>query len=413
MPSNTIRNKHEKLQEHYQHFSSPIISSNNELGYYLHVPPFDHDQDQDQPRLAITSVDEFNEDSPKIYEIRSLCLDDTSSPPLFSPSVNTSASTFEEIKLAERQIFQQKCPKTFDTVQSVYNPKPNRLCHSNKLKQMMDYYENCNNDNSVSSISADHIEEHRNFERHYSANSFTDVPMIAPSPRHSSKGHYYSATQSFGYPQPTLQRYDSSNIVRYTLVDEELSHSSSTSSGYHQILNEYDNNAHPVISNSQFTNQFFDTDHNPLRPNYRPTLHPRLLTDLYYDHWTINDNSNYSRSRNSNGSSQYQTTSSNYSSMYNQRNQQFLYESGYSTNQFSNVINNNSAITPIEKGDVTFFLRSPKQGSVNLDSKISQENETLWRPYFTYLTMLIMLAYFAGCLVKNYQLTGKISFPLY
>jgi hypothetical protein len=412
MSSNTIRNKHEKLQQHYQHFSSPIISPNNELGYYLHIPPFDYDQDQ--PRLAIASIDGFNDELPKIYEIRPLCQDNTSPPPLLSPSINTSASTFEEIKLAERQIFQQRCPETFDILQSVYNPESNRHFHFNKLKQMMNYCEICNNNNPTnsenSSISADHIEKCRNFEEYYSANSLPGVPTIAPPPRHSSKSHCYSTTiQSFGYPRPTLQRYDSSKIVRYTLVDKELSHNNSTSSNYHQRLNEYDNNTHPATNDSQSTKQSFDTNYNPPPSSYHPTLHPRLFTDSYYDYWTTSNSSSYSRSRDSRGSSQYQTTSSNYSSMYNQRNKQFLYELGYRPNQISNVINNNNAIIPIDKQEIDFFLCSPKQKSADLDSKIGKKSETLWRPYFTYLTTLIMLAYFSGCLIKNYQLTGNIS----
>ncbi|OAD06370.1 hypothetical protein MUCCIDRAFT_106942 [Mucor lusitanicus CBS 277.49] len=354
-------------------FSSPIISPDNDLGYYLHVPPFDHRQDQ--PRLAIASVDEFDKEAPKVYEVRPLQPDAEGSSPLFSPSINTSASTLEELKLAERQVFQQTCPETFDTIQNVYDPAHNRHYHFNKLKQMMNYYESSNgstnNDSDNSGISMDCLHgQHTG-------------PNIHRSP-------------------PKLKRYDSSKIVRYTLVDKELSHSKSTNSSYHQRLNQYDDDTRPATTHHH--------RHLPTPPpqSYCPTLHPRLQTTCYHDYWTTSDSSNYSSSsRDSKCSSQFHTTDSNYSTVYNQRNQKILKELGYSPNMFFGIQNSVQHLEEEKKkAEVTFYLRSPSQEEfAGTDSK---QTKQLGIPYFTYLSTLVMIAYFAGCLIKNYQLTGAV-----
>jgi len=153
--------------------------------------------------------------SSPIYEVRPLHSDIADSPPLFSSSINTSASTLEEVKLAERQMFQQTCPETFDTIQSVYDAGPNRQYHFKKLKQMMSYYEKSNsitnNHNDSSNIYLDHLQDphNTNHEQQESANTLPHGPIIDPPPRHSSRNHYRNAS-------PNLKRYDSSKIVRYT-----------------------------------------------------------------------------------------------------------------------------------------------------------------------------------------------------
>ncbi|CAO0790175.1 unnamed protein product [Mucor circinelloides] len=378
----------DRLQQPSQQFSSPIISPDNELGYYLHVPPFDHGQDQ--PRLAIASIDEFSKEIPKVYEVRSLYSDCEDSPPLFSPSINTSASTLEELRMAERQVFQQTCPETFETIQSVYDSAYNRQYHFNKLRQMMSYYENGNKDNISSGVYMDQCRGSEKLD--CPANSSLNGLIINPPPRQSSKSYYYNSTQRL--ERPSLKRYDSSKIVRYTLVDQELSHTKSTSSSYHQRLNEYDDDTHPANTNHPAPA--------PLAPSYHPTLHPKLLTASSYDYWTTSDSSNASSSRDSKCSSQYQTTNSNYSITYNQRNQRILEELGYSPSKFNGI---QDSVKPLEEKEVSFYLRSPKQELVGTDSK---QSTPLGIPYFTYLSTLIMIAYFAGCLIKNYQLTGAV-----
>lgn len=388
-------------------FSSPIIAPDNELGYYLHVPPFDHSQDQ--PRLAIASMDEFDKETPKVYEVRALQSDAQDSPFLFSPSINTSASTLEEIKLAERHVFEQTCPETFDTIQSVYNPAHNRHYHFNKLKQMMSYYENSNNGRG---IHPDQQEQQQPLAK-TCPNGF----LVDPPPRHSSKSYFYDKSRHNPHrPPPKLKRYDSSKIVRYTLVDKELTHSKSTNSSYHQRLNQYDDDTRPTRTPHE---QLLPDSHPtvvpplPLPQSYQPTLHPKLQTTSYHDYWTTSDSSNYSSSRDSKCSSQFHaTTDSNYSAMYNQRNQQILKELGYSPNVFFGIQQ------PLDDSDekdnkaeaTTFYVRSPKQQEASACTNSSKQatKQLVGIPYFTWLSTLVMIAYFAGCLIKNYQLTGAV-----
>ncbi|KAL9555981.1 hypothetical protein MBANPS3_002095 [Mucor bainieri] len=331
-------NIQDKLQQ--PTFSSPIISPDNELGYYLHVPPFDHRQNQ--ARLVIASIDSLDEEPPKVYEVRPLQSDAQGSPPLLSPSINTSASTLEEIKLAERQVFQQTCPEKFDTIENVYDPSRNRHYHFNKLKQMMSYYENSNgssmSDSGSSGISMDHHPQDQHGghnEQQHSTNTFYHGFLMDPPPRHSSKAHYYNAPRNLRRPPPHLKRYDSSKIVRYTLVDKELTHTKSTNSSYHQRLNQYDDDDTPRSSSA----------------NYHP-------------------------------------------------------------NMFFGIQN---SVQPLDEEKrntgVTFHLRSPKRErekekpATRTDSK---QIKQIGIPYFTYLSTLVMIAYFAGCLIKHYQLTGAV-----
>ncbi|GAN01393.1 rhomboid family membrane protein [Mucor ambiguus] len=389
-------------------FSSPIICPDNKLGYYLHVPPFDHKQDQ--ARLVIASIDKLDQETPKVYQVRPLQSVVEDSPSLFSPSINTSASTLEEMRLAERQMFRQTCPETFDTIESVYNPARNRRYHFNKLKQMMSYYENSNNsamrDGDNSSTNMDHLQDRHGdrSEQQHSTNTFHSGALIDSPPRHSSKSHYYNAPQDLHCSPPNLKRYDSSKIVRYTLVDKELSHTRSTNSSYHQRLNQYDDDTRPASTNHQ---QLSGLHHTPPLPSYHPTLHPKLQTSSYYDYWTTSDSSNYSSSRDSKCSSQFYTTDSNYSTMYNQRNQQILKELGYSPNISFGIQNSEQSLDAKKKAEVTFHLRPSKleEKHARTDNK---QTKQLRVPYFTYLSTLVMIAYFAGCLIKNYQLTGAV-----
>ncbi|KAI8984562.1 hypothetical protein BDF20DRAFT_911648 [Mycotypha africana] len=143
-------------------------------------------------------------------------------------------------------------------------------------------------------------------------------------------------------------------------------------------------------------------------------------------------------SKNSSGTATTVTDNSHYSSMYNRYANQVCEQ--YNRNLFESLRNNKchplslcSPVLPLQpsspamaaaaplspntsfsndkqKNDPLLYITtsSPPPESVFGDKiKYKEKYEMVWRPYFTYITTLIMLAYFIGLLAMSYRLTGR------
>ncbi|KAI7901978.1 uncharacterized protein BX663DRAFT_474618 [Cokeromyces recurvatus] len=172
---------------------------------------------------------------------------------------------------------------------------------------------------------------------------------------------------------------------------------------------------------SSSNDEYFTDSHNsiysqlaPPPPSYSNLpLQPRLLTAPYY----VSDSSTYESKESYKGSLGYKfsTINSNYSSLYHHYKQhmfRYFYRNippsekvkSITNVSFSSGFEENSNI---EKNQPIYMDSPPPFFEVN-NTKDNTKLKKKWRPYFTFLTTLIMLAYFAACLVKNYQFSGHV-----
>lgn len=314
--------------------------------------------------------------------------------PLFSCSI-VSPIPIEETMVAKREILQQGTPTRYSSIKKAYRPKSNRHFHINKLNEVLNDLEK--NDHSIQRPKTAPIPDSQN--------------LLTLKNKMGQPLKYLRRHMTINGDTNSLKRYNSSDLIRYTLHDKDLSRHKSTN--LYQLSNKI-NTSHQDQYNSDLeatgsanipsTVSEYARDNIAVPPNYHAVIQQpdRLLSSSYGDY-------NLSKQINE------QTCQSlTHNSEANLRDIMHSNHSSTIISQFSSpkyvISSNPTHSTEINSGTIlpsSFTLPQSFLSHLSFMNKKLVQSTKTWFPYFTFLTTIIMFTYFIASITVNFRLTGK------
>ncbi|KAG2210248.1 hypothetical protein INT47_003233 [Mucor saturninus] len=293
-----------------------------------------------------------------------------------------SPSPIEETMVAKRQILQQGIPARYSSIKKAFRYETS---HLNKLQETMHDLE-------------------KNDQRPKTA---PDLMFMRDKMDQPIK--YLRRHMTINGDTDSLNRYNSSDLIRYTLHDKDIPRHNSSSSlntmaneEFH-LKDQHGNDLNDALHYDMTSDNDYARDNIAVPPNYYHAViqQPnRLLSSSYCD-------------SNLRGQIKEQTCQS---LTHNSSAEARLSGIIHSGTQFSSPESTTSYYhtTAEEKNSGTILTSSTLPQSflshlslMNNNSKESALPIKKWFPYFTYLTTMIMFTYFIASITVNFRLTGQ------